>query len=45
MLLDRITSPMVTLCSAMNRDIFPDWAEEAVGELAGIPKLIAELKG
>jgi Phosphotransferase enzyme family. len=45
MLLDRITSPVVTLCSAMNRDIFPEWAEEAVGELAGIPKLIAELKG
>ena len=42
-LLDRITSPVITLCSAMKRDIFPDWAEEAVGDLAGLPKLIAEL--
>lgn len=38
--LDRIAAPIVTLISAMKRDIFPEWAKEAKNELNGIAKLL-----
>ena len=34
MLLDSVLSPVVSLISAMQRDIFPFWAEEAAKELS-----------
>ena len=43
MLLDEALSPLVSLASAMERDIFPPWAEEAVGEMKKLPGLIEKL--
>ena len=43
LLLDRICDPVVSLYYAMSRDVFHDWAKEAVDKLEEIPKLIAEL--
>ncbi|MBO4367114.1 MAG: hypothetical protein J5859_00260 [Clostridia bacterium] len=45
MLLDDICSPVVSLCSAMKRDIFPSWAEGAIRDLVKLPPLIARLLG
>ena len=44
MLLDRICAPAVSLVSAAERNIFPDWAREAVAELDAIPALLAALQ-
>ena len=44
-LLDRICAPIVSLCFAMQRDVFPDWAHEAIEELKSIPELIKRLPG
>lgn len=43
LLLDRICDPVVSLYYAMSRDVFPDWAKEAIDKLEEIPKFIAEL--
>ncbi len=43
LLLDRICAPVVSLYSAMRREIFPDWAKEALRELEEIPTLMADL--
>ena len=43
MLLDEICSPVISLCSAMNRGIFPDWAKEAADDLARTPERFALL--
>lgn len=42
-LIDKICSPLVTLYSAMKRNIFPGWAKKAMDDLEEIPKLISEL--
>lgn len=42
-ILDRICSPIISLQSAMSRGIFPEWAEEAIGKLEDIPRLISGL--
>ena len=43
LLLDQICAPVVSLYFAMSKDVFPDWAKEAIDELDDIPKLVAEL--
>ena len=43
MLLDDICSPVVSLCSAMKRGIFPSWAKGAIRDLDGLPALTARL--
>ena len=43
MLIDEIVAPIITLNSAMSRNIFPDWAKEAIGDLEKIPELISVL--
>ena len=43
MLLDRICAPVVSLCLAMDRGVFPAWAKEAAEELEAVPKLLAAL--
>ena len=40
MRLDSIAAPIVTLISAMKRDIFPEWAKEAKNELNGVADLM-----
>jgi hypothetical protein len=42
-LLDRICSPIISLYSAMKRDIFPDWAAEEMNALEEIPSLLLKL--
>ena len=42
-LLDKICAPIVSLYSAMTRDVFPGWAKEALENLQEIPELIDEL--
>lgn len=42
-IIDRICAPIVTLHSALSRDIFPDWAKEAVNDLDEIPSLLSKL--
>ena len=44
MLIDEIIAPIITLHSAMIRNIFPNWAKEAIGDLEKIPELISLLK-
>ena len=44
MLIDEIVAPIITLHSAMIRNIFPNWAKEAIGDLEKIPELISLLK-
>ena len=43
MLLDEAISPLISLASAMKRDIFPPWAEEAAAEIDSLPRLIERL--
>lgn len=43
MLLDEALSPLVSLVSAMQRDIFPPWAEEALEEFGRLPELIKRI--
>ena len=41
MLIDEIVAPFISLHFAMSRNIFPDWAKEALEELNKIPELLA----
>ena len=43
MVLDEIAAPIVSLHSAMSRNIFPHWAREAVEDLERVPTLIERL--
>jgi hypothetical protein len=43
LLLDEITSPLVSLISAMQRDIYPFWAREAAEKLEELPALLERL--
>ena len=42
-ILDKICAPIVSLYFAMKKDIFPNWAKEALENLQEVPKLINEL--
>lgn len=43
MVLDEIAAPIVSLHSAMSRNIFPDWARESIEDLERVPALIERL--
>lgn len=43
LLLDEITSPLVSLVSAEKRDIYPFWAKEAAEKLAELPRLMEKI--
>ena len=38
--LENIAAPVISLISAMKRDIFPEWAEKAAAKLNGVSKLL-----
>lgn len=45
MVLDEIAAPIVSLHSAMSRNIFPHWAREAVEDLERVPALMDKVMG